>query len=299
MSKNLDDQGQPIIRAFNSARNREKATYVLKGILEGINSNGKLSDAEILYLSAWMKNQEYLKYEADTLDLFQAVKHVLEDGIITEDERTDLYQLIKDIQEFGELGDSPYDEPRINEFLGLLKGIYADGEVSLSEIDRIEEWVIANKDISEKFPIDAVYQRIRAAKADNIITADELDDLKELVADLSGDDFTKTGDVDGSIGQVFCDVLDSFNIHGKTFCFTGKFLSGTRNHCHTQVESRGAYTKTSVTHDVDVLVIGTVTSRDWRFQNFGRKIERALEQRNETGSPTILSEEQWIGFISS
>lgn len=296
MSANLDADGQPYAIGFNRARNVDKAAYVLRGIIDGVNANGFLTDAEILYLDAWMRSQENLRLESDSLDLFQAVKHVLEDKKITQDERADLHQLIQDILDFGGR-EKTSEESRINEFLGLVKGVCADGVVDRSEIGRVEAWISANKEIAELFPIKPVYERISDAMADSIITDDELDDLSKLLAEIAGDRFTETGDVDGSIGKVFCDNLDQIAFEDQIFCFTGKFLSGTRKQCQEEARSRGAHVKSDVSSKVDVLVIGSVTSRDWRFQNFGRKIERAMGLRNNNGTPIILSEESWITFL--
>jgi len=299
MSNSFDANSQSPTVGFNRARNIDKAAYVLKGIIDGVNVDGNLVDTEILYLDAWMRSQESLGLQVVAFDLYQAVNRVLEDQTITHDERIDLNELIQNILDFGDENRTLDDELRINEFIGMLKAICADGIIIKPEITKVEQWVTANRDISKAFPIKPVYSRIRDAVKNNVIDGEHLAKLGELVSKISGDNYAQTGDVDGSIGQVFCDDIEHFCFEGKTICFAGHFLCGTRKQCQVEAELRGAFVRTSVTADVDVLVIGSVTNTDWRYQNFGRKIERAISLRAESGSPTILSEDQWTSLLTN
>jgi len=292
----VDEHNQPIIRAFNRRRNEEKSAYVLRGILQGITGGDDLNKSEILYMDAWLKKQEYLNLEGDALDLVEWVKTILADGKVTKEEADDLRSMIETILEYG-VPESPYQEPRVNEFLGLLKGICADDRLDLSEIESIEKWIDRNADMADKFPVEPVYDRIRAAKADRHIDQEEKTDLYKLLSELAGDNSSLDADTSGSVASIFCDIVDEFAHTDKTYCFTGKFLYGTRKRCEQTARELGAEATSRVTRQVDILVIGTLTSRDWRFDNYGRKIESALELRKEHGSPMILSEEQWVSAI--
>lgn len=46
----LDDHGQPLDLTFNYKRNREKAIYGLRGILQGIEADKRLRPREVLFL---------------------------------------------------------------------------------------------------------------------------------------------------------------------------------------------------------------------------------------------------------
>ena len=51
----------------------------------------------------------------------------------------------------------------------------------------------------------------------------------------------------------------------------------------------------SVTLKTDYLVIGDLSSRDWKFSSFGRKIEKAIEYRDSGKSDVaIISEQMWL-----
>ena len=47
-----------------------------------------------------------------------------------------------------------------------------------------------------------------------------------------------------------------------------------------------------ITKKIDFLVIGTLSSRDWKFSSHGRKIEKAVSYRDDEGAKLkIISEE--------
>lgn len=85
---------------------------------------------------------------------------------------------------------------------------------------------------------------------------------------------------------------------GKTFCFTGVFDYGSRKKCETVVtEKDGIIGKVNL--GLDYLIVGSDTSKSWAHQNYGRKIERALEIKHQRGDrPYIVHESDWIKSLS-
>lgn len=291
----IDDYGQPIDTAFNKRRNEEKSAYVLRGILQGVIANSEVNKAEMLYLDEWVKKQDNVEMEGDALDLVCCVKDILEDGHVSDEEMNDIKDLIDTILTYG-VPSSPYEEPRINEFFGILKGICSDKKLDLREINRIEGWIDQNADLAGRFPVEPVYDRIQAAKSDGKIDQFETDDLHSLLVDLTGGGDQRS-DIHGSVASFFSDAIDGFEHKNQKLCFTGKFLFGTRKQCEEKAQILGATTTSNISKQVDVIVIGTITSRDWMFDTYGRKIETAINLRNSHGFPKILSEEQWISTI--
>ena len=80
---------------------------------------------------------------------------------------------------------------------------------------------------------------------------------------------------------------------GKAYCFTGEFDIGKRSVCEKRVKERGGTTPGGVSREIDYLVVGTKGSAAWKHDNYGRKIERAIVIRRETGRPAIVSEDAW------
>lgn len=80
---------------------------------------------------------------------------------------------------------------------------------------------------------------------------------------------------------------------GMAFCFTGKFDTGSRSDCENAVRERGGTTTGTVSREVAYLIVGTLGSPVWKRGSYGRKIERAIILRRETGRPAIVSEGVW------
>lgn len=70
------------------------------GILNGIVADKSLNCIEIEFLRNWLEQQEEKK--GDFLDLYDAVTMILEDGIITKEEKEDLFELMKDCIEYSD-----------------------------------------------------------------------------------------------------------------------------------------------------------------------------------------------------
>ena len=100
-------------------------------------------------------------------------------------------------------------------------------------------------------------------------------------------------------GSPFDDPVPEIRFAGASFVFTGKFASGTRIECQEAVEALGGVAQNSVTGNTDYLTIGNEGSENWRQGSHGRKIEKALILRMETGKPAILAESDWLAAIQS
>jgi NAD-dependent DNA ligase len=81
----------------------------------------------------------------------------------------------------------------------------------------------------------------------------------------------------------------------KTFCFTGVFYYGSRQEIEATVIERGGLIGKNVSLKLDYLIVGSDTNQSWAHQNYGRKIERALEIRDKSRDrPYIIHETDWI-----
>jgi NAD-dependent DNA ligase len=91
-------------------------------------------------------------------------------------------------------------------------------------------------------------------------------------------------------------------IKGKSFCFTGKFETQsknsddllTRNQVSKLVEDKGGIVKKSVIKSLDYLVVGGLGSNLYSAGTKGQKIMKAEEQENTR----ILSEDEFFEAIN-
>lgn len=105
----MDKDGQPENLGINFNKNQLKAINTLYGLCMGVVADGKVDDAEILFLDVWLKgHEEFLG--SYPLNVIQGrVERILSDGVITSDERNDLHDMLVKLvggamEETGEAG---------------------------------------------------------------------------------------------------------------------------------------------------------------------------------------------------
>lgn len=185
----------------------------------------------------------------------------------------------------------------IESLLGICHGIIADNQLNDSEILFLDTWLKENVEIAQSWPGDIVAARVQQILADGIVTADEADDLKKTLAQIVGGATEDIGAVSGMATRLPIDNIDNLKFSDSLFCFTGKFIYGSRRKCETTAIERGARVADSVTRELDYLVIGTLASRDWAHTSHGRKIEHAVTLREKGASILIVAEEAWVNFL--
>ena len=72
----------------------------LGGLIHGIMSDGQLSNTEIKALNLWLKSNDFLRGTYPFDELTAMLHSILEDGIITEDERNSLLAFMSNLVEF-------------------------------------------------------------------------------------------------------------------------------------------------------------------------------------------------------
>jgi NAD-dependent DNA ligase len=98
----------------------------------------------------------------------------------------------------------------------------------------------------------------------------------------------------------FCDApLPDVRFQGASFCFTGisEYAGGDRNKCEAAVRARGGVCFQRPNKTLDYLVIGTYADEAWTYGDYGRKIESAVELREQGADCAIIPESHWIKFI--
>lgn len=91
----LDDDGQPKTIEFNWVRNAERDNEHLLGLAHGLIADGKLVDEEIRCLVEWMNKHEQPVRTWPASVVHDRLARALEDGVIDEEERKDLFDLLR------------------------------------------------------------------------------------------------------------------------------------------------------------------------------------------------------------
>ncbi len=90
-------KGKTIKKSKRTYSDTTRSLQELQGILFGITCDGILSDDEIYAIQKWATNHKELKGNFPYDKIYSAIEDVLEDNIITEDERDYLFSLFNNI----------------------------------------------------------------------------------------------------------------------------------------------------------------------------------------------------------
>ena len=292
LTKEID--GTPLLEAFNFTREKVKAMHGLKGILCGITADKRLNEKEFLFLDCWLKSQQFLAQDQDVVGILTQVGDILEDGEVSREELHLMQSKIATIASTKDTG-SLNKIGQIDELIGFLTGVAADGVLNDDEVSAMSFWLEENASIRATWPASVVVNRLELILEDGIITEEERSDLLNTVNQVTGTN-AEDSKISFESTEVWEDKIDKLVVAGAMFCLTGDFVSGDRNSMDNFLRFRGANTSSNVNKDVDFLVIGTLASGDWLYTSHGRKIEKALMLKREGHHITIITERTLLKF---
>ena len=177
--------------------------------------------------------------------------------------------------------------------LGICSGLIADGDLNDLEIKFLRTWLAEHSELATTWPGEVVLRRIENVLVDGVVTEAERAHLLETLRQLVGGCFAETGASPDGATALPVDERVIVRIVGHSFCFTGQFLFGTRSLCERSVLDRGGLVS-GIKKDLAFLVVGELSSREWKYTSFGTKIEAALGLKAKGSSLAIVSEAQWI-----
>jgi len=186
-------------------------------------------------------------------------------------------------------------DKQIDTLIGLSMGIVADGKVNQSEAETLRKWLVSCSASSASPMIQNLLIRVDEMLSDSVLDNEEASELLSLLNKLSGSDFD-LGELQKATTLPLCDPEPKIIAKNKRFCFTGTFAFGNRKACEAAVIDR-AGTVGGVSKSTNYLVIGTYVTDSWIHQSFGRKIEQAVEWRDQGNDIHIVSEITWIAQL--
>jgi NAD-dependent DNA ligase len=181
--------------------------------------------------------------------------------------------------------------------VGICSGIVADNKINDDEIVFLRQWIAEHADLAAVWPGNMIAKRIDEVLADGIVTPEERAELLHILQEMAGNFFADTGIAQQASATLPIDQDAVLEFVGKTICFTGTFIFGSRTVCQQAATQQGGTPEDSITKRLDYLVIGAMASADWINTTYGRKIEKAASYRAEHGRPLIISEQQWASVM--
>lgn len=186
----------------------------------------------------------------------------------------------------------------VQTLLGICAGITADGAVHEREVQFLSTWLTEHPEVTTAWPGSEISRRVRAIMADGIVTADERVDLLETLQQLSVASFDQTGSPIPEGPLLPIDDDPSIFFRNMSFCFTGRFLFGTRAACERAILGLGGMAVDSISKNLNYLVIGAMIEPQWANTTYGRKIEKAVAYRDDGNDLIIVSERQWTAALA-
>lgn len=200
-----------------------------------------------------------------------------------------------DDQTLNRLGGDRLHARQVDELIGLVRGLTADGDLNQAEAEFLQKWLAANLAATDQPLVRTLYQRISEALADEVLDPDEKASLLDTLNSFSNRDF-ELGEMLKASTLPLCDPAPSLTFMGQTYCFTGTFIYGQRRFCEEAVVSRGGFAG-SLSRRTNVLVIGAYATESWKHSSFGNKIRQATAWRDEGKPIAIVSEEHWTQHL--
>lgn len=186
----------------------------------------------------------------------------------------------------------------IDEFIGICKGVLADGHIVQAEAEFLQHWLNANQVLQEMWPVSRLYDRLNTLLAtDKAMDSEAEYELIALLNDITG------GPLEPKVKSMSTtlpldDPPPAIVFKNNSFCLTGQFITGSRDELEKQIEARGGIVKKNVVIELDYLVVGAVSNEEWIHSTYGRKIEKAVEYRQRDDcSVSIVSEEYWVRWL--
>ncbi|HAD47184.1 MAG TPA: NAD-dependent DNA ligase [Alcanivorax sp.] len=184
------------------------------------------------------------------------------------------------------------DDRQIDTLIGLSQGILADGRVNQSEAEFLLNWLVRNRQATTNPIIINLLEKVEVMLEDDILDQEESEELADILRLISGEP-SELGELTKTTGLPLDDPLPELTFPGQQFLFTGTCAFGTRKQCQQAIESLGGLNAKSVTKTLNYLVLGTYVTDSWAHENFGRKIEKAMQYRDSGVPLAIISEEHW------
>jgi NAD-dependent DNA ligase len=186
----------------------------------------------------------------------------------------------------------------IDELIGICKGILFDGVTCHPEAVNLMNWLNSNNMVVKYWPASELYQQLPILLSGNSFSADDEAQFMTLLLKTTGSpEFFEAG-YNASSLLPLCDPAPEVVFAGRVFVVTGNLQMGTRRTVIQAIEDLGGeVVLKNVRKDTDYLVIGDIGSRAWMHSTHGRKIEAAIELREQGTGIAIISEAHFMNYL--
>lgn len=270
---------------IHQANNDKKYFCHLTGFLEGVIASGYLEKGEFEPLLVECKAFFEKIDDRDAYDMLEDFEAELLD-----------FETIAACAESraGEI-DPTCDKSALNRFFGFCRGIACDGVIKAREATSVANLISLRQELLKAPGVLEIYNTARDAIADGIVDLEESEEIARAITAIVGDSYADTG-LSTAFGVAVFDEyrFSRFNdeLLGSTVVFTGNFRTFPRSRLEERLSTMGAILSNTVNGKTHFLIIGGEASRDWIEMNRGTKMRKAMELRQKSEMPRLVSESQ-------
>lgn len=282
-------------RQFTARQEVDKAINTLRGIIQGIASDGEVRPQEIKELDLWCDKHKKLLPFNPFSDFVKTIKAAIADDDLTSEEIDDIEWLL---QKYEHDNDSEFYDAvtaQLQELQGICHGILADGHINDTEVHVLKKWVDNNQHLSTFYPYDELYSLLS-----NVLEDGKVDERERTILKAHFNEFVSLNDKQ-LVGRVthetqnvpikgICAIDPEIDFDGKQFCFTGVSHNATRREIAQTIDDLGGKFINTISGKTDYLIVGGEGSDAWTFACYGRKVEKAIKLRKQGGNVVIVHE---------
>lgn len=184
------------------------------------------------------------------------------------------------------------DDRQIDTLIGLSKGLVADGSIDQAEAEMLLGWLVQSRVATSNPIVLNLLEKVSAMLEDGVLDSEESAELFSILRLIAGDP-SEVGELGRATTLPIDQPLPEVVFQERSFLFTGTCAFGTRRQCQEATEALGGINATGVTEKLHYLVVGTYVTDSWIHENYGRKIEKAVQYRNQGVPLVIISEQHW------
>ena len=283
---NIDNE----VRKYNAKETYEFISYIADpmlrkcisdfyGIVRGFSIDNIINEEEKEYIINWKKEHEKYASHIEIKSIIESIDSIIEDGVITNNEIMKLQSIIQKYLDNVKTSPVTLSTQILN---GLIKGIVADKEISLIEVNNLRQWLYDNIYLRGHYPFDQLLSTIEKALEDSKITEEEINEINDLINDLLNPIESMKSNIN--------------SVENKVVCLSGNFSYGQKSDVENYIVQRGGTVVTSVTRKVDYLIIGSNECQAYSNGTYGTKVKKAMEMIEKGSNIKILKESDF--FIS-
>ena len=256
------------------------AMLELYGIMMGISADGAIREKEIEACQEWLAKNAQYRTTPFFRDVVPILEGALSDDRITEEEYEEILNVLRP---FSWQGGGATESQAARALMGLLRGVSADGIITVDEASLVSDWMKENGYLKTSSAYGALFRLLEDALEDGILDGEEQKALFEEMRKLL---------------NPVAKITNAMEVANNVFCLSGDFEHGSKSEIEKDIERCGGVIAKSVTRKCSYVVIGSLGSERYKFGDYGTKVTKAMELQDKGFCIRVITESQLFEMLN-